>query len=280
MKKAIIIVFVLLLSGCSTKFVYKNFDWLVYWYIDDFIELSDEQEEAFDKKLEQWFVWHKESELPKYLAHLKELSDDIQQQQLSLEKMDYHQSKAQDHWVRIKERIIPDLVEMSPTLSNEQVESIFKEIDELNKEEAEERAERLEMDEDKRKKQSIKRSEKNLKRWLGPINEQQDALVNSMYGQYHSNGELWQEYRIEYQKALRALFDDPDRGDVFKERLQQLLSSPEEFRGEVLNQRNIENGNKYKAFLLAISQSSTEKQRKHLINEIEEFSSDVRDLMK
>ncbi|MFQ3250705.1 MAG: hypothetical protein ACI9O6_002544 [Glaciecola sp.] len=272
--------FMLLLGGCSTKFVYKNVDWLVYWYIDDFVELTDEQEDLFDKKLAQWLVWHKASELPQYLSHLQELSGDIKNQQLSLEKMDYHQNKARDHWLRIKAKIIPDLVEMSPSLSEEQVVSIFKEIDELNEEDAEERAERLAMSEDKRKTQSLKRNKKNLKRWLGSLNDQQETLVENMYGQYHSNGELWLEYRLEYQKALRALFDESDRGDKFKVKLHELLMNPEVFRGELLNQRNIENSNKYKEFLLAIDAVATEKQRAHILDEIAEFSDDVSDLLK
>mmetsp|Transcript_44801 Transcript_44801/g.142661 ORF Transcript_44801/g.142661 Transcript_44801/m.142661 type:complete len:281 (+) Transcript_44801:201-1043(+) len=280
MKKTILIVFMLLLGGCSTKFVYKNVDWLVYWYIDDFVELTDEQEDLFDKKLAQWLVWHKASELPQYLSHLQELSGDIKNQQLSLEKMDYHQNKARDHWLRIKAKIIPDLVEMSPSLSEEQVVSIFKEIDELNEEDAEERAERLAMSEDKRKTQSLKRNKKNLKRWLGSLNDQQETLVENMYGQYHSNGELWLEYRLEYQKALRALFDESDRGDKFKVKLHELLMNPEVFRGELLNQRNIENSNKYKEFLLAIDAVATEKQRAHILDEIAEFSDDVSDLLK
>jgi len=72
-KKIIVIGLVLLLSGCSTKFVYKNLDWLVYWYVDDFVELSDEQERMVDVKLATWLEWHKNTEIPKYVAHLNEL---------------------------------------------------------------------------------------------------------------------------------------------------------------------------------------------------------------
>lgn len=280
MKKIIVIGLVLLLSGCSTKFVYKNLDWLVYWYVDDFVELSDEQERVVDVKLATWLEWHKNTEIPKYVAHLNELSDDIRMQQISLDKMDYHQQKAAEHWNRLKAKIISDLVEMAPMLSQEQVDSMFNEIDEMNKDEAKEREELLAKSPEQREKRSIKRNIKNLERWLGDINSEQESLIENMYGQYHSNGELWLEYRVRYQAELRSLFNESDRGDEFKAKLKRLLMQPEEYRSELLNQRNDENRNTYKAFLLAVDALATDEQRTHLLSEIADFVEDFSDLAK
>jgi uncharacterized protein YeaO (DUF488 family) len=278
-KKFLIIAFVILISGCSTKFAYNNLDWLAYWYIDDYIELTSEQEEAVDNKLQQWLSWHKSEELPKYLAHLAELSEDIKTQSISMARMDYHQEKAADHWMRLKQRVVPDLVALAPLLEQQQVDSMFAEIDKQNKEEAEERAERLDESEAEQRKDTLKRNKKNLKKWLGKLTPEQERLVENMYGQYHRNGALWQAYRERYQAELKALFEQEDRGLNFQERLQSLLMNPEVFRGEELNRRNVENGNKYKEFLLTVDTLATEKQRKHLIAEIAEFKEDVKDLL-
>ncbi|MFT7259543.1 MAG: DNA mismatch repair ATPase MutS [Glaciecola sp.] len=280
MKKILIIGLVLLLSGCSTKFVYKNVDWLVYWYVDDFVELTNQQEAIVDAKLETWLEWHKESELPQYIQHLSELSDDIRTQQLSLDKMDYHQQKAADHWMRLKAKIVPDLVAMSPMLSQEQVDSMFKEIDKMNEEEADERAEMLAKTPEKRKRESLKRNKRNVKRWLGQLDSAQEQLVEKTYGEYHSNGELWLQYRVRYQAQLRTLLNGTDKGEGFKTKLTKLLMEPEKYRGELLNQRNIDNSNKYKEFLLAADTLATEAQRKHLLDEIAEFADDLNDLVK
>lgn len=254
-------------------------DWLVYWYIDDYIELTDQQEDVVDAKLTSWLAWHKRSEIPKYIAHLNELSKDIKYQQLSLTRMDYHQQKSAAHWLRLKAHIIPDLVEMAPMLSKEQVASMFNEIDKLNKEEVEEREERLAKSPEKQKKESIKRNKKNLQRWLGKLSTEQEKLIENMYGEYHSTGELWLQYKIKYQAELKVLFDGEGRGDVFKLKLEALLMTPEIYRSELLNQKNVENGNIYKTFLLAIDALSTEKQRLHLLEEITDFSEDFSDLL-
>jgi len=255
-------------------------DWLVYWYVDDFVELTNQQEAIVDAKLETWLDWHKESELPQYIQHLSELSDDIRTQQLSLDKMDYHQQKAADHWMRLKAKIVPDLVAMSPMLSQEQVDSMFKEIDKMNEEEADERAEMLAKTPEKRKRESLKRNKRNVKRWLGQLDSAQEQLVEKTYGEYHSNGELWLQYRVRYQAQLRTLLNGTDKGEGFKTKLTKLLMEPEKYRGELLNQRNIDNSNKYKEFLLAADTLATEAQRKHLLDEIAEFADDLNDLVK
>jgi uncharacterized protein YeaO (DUF488 family) len=279
-KKIIIISFVLLLSGCSTKFVYKNIDWLVYWYVDDFVELTDDQEAMFDLKLATWLGWHKQNEIPKYIAHLDELSLDIASQQISLAKIDYHQQKAAEHWLRLKTRIIPDLVAMAPSLSQEQVTSIFKEIDKLNEEEAEDREERLAETPEKRKKNALKRNNRNLKRWLGKLTPEQESLIQDMYGNYHSNGDLWRQYRVKYQAELKSLLKAEDRSEVFKSSLKTMLMTPEVYRSEELNRRNLENAGTYKRFLLSVDMLTTEKQRNHLLEEINELADDFNDLVK
>lgn len=274
-KKIIIIGLVLLLSGCSTKFIYKNVDWLVYWYLDDFVELTQQQEDILDLKLATWLDWHKKNEIPKYIAHLDELSTDIATQKISLAKMDYHQHKAAEHWLRLKTRIVPDLVEMAHSLTQEQVSSMFAELDERNQEEAEEREERLDKTLENRRKDTVKKNKKSLKRWIGSLSSEQEQLIENMYGNYHSNGELWWQYRVKYQAELKSLLQTDNRDDEFSFKLRELLMTPEIFRSEELNHRQLDNSNTYKSFLLSVDELATQEQRLHLLSEISEFNEDL-----
>jgi len=60
MKKLWLVLGFLVLTGCSSKLAYNNLDWLIYWYMDDYVELNDSQEAIFDIKLEGWIDWHRE----------------------------------------------------------------------------------------------------------------------------------------------------------------------------------------------------------------------------
>lgn len=279
MKKIIILCLVLFISGCSTKFVYKNIDWLAYWYLDDYIELNNEQKEVFDVKLNEWLAWHKQNELPKYIDHIAELSTDVFDQQLSLERIQYHQDKAQAHWKRLRARVVPDAVEMSPMLTDEQVTYLFAALEKRNLEREEEIQERNEQIPEKRAKKRLKNSLKDAQTWLGKLTEEQERLIENTLPQFYSNSPLWLEYTRAYQNELRLLFAKSDRGTSFKMALQDLLLNPEQFRSEELVDRNKSNAELYKNMLLTMMVLSTEKQRTHFVEEVAEYKEDFVDLL-
>lgn len=278
-RKLLIITTLLILSGCTYKFAYRNLDWLAYWYIDDFILLTTEQKTIVDQKLAHWLAWHKQEELPRYLANLNELTTDISMQQLSIEKLTYHQEAITQHWVRMKAKLVPDLVLIAPLLDNQQISYLFKKLDKKNAKEREEIDVNLALSPKQQKNDAIKKYKKNLTRWLGKLTPEQETLAADMYRQLQPNDALWLEYRKKYQTELKTLFENPDRGDVFSEKLFQLLMEPDLFRGDELNQINAENSVNFKNFLLEVNTVATEKQRKKLIKEINKFARDADTLM-
>ena len=73
MRKFWIVIFALILSACSSQFAYNNLDWLIHWYLDDYIDLNKAQKQSFDGEFEKWMQWHRTEELQKYQQHLQEL---------------------------------------------------------------------------------------------------------------------------------------------------------------------------------------------------------------
>jgi len=125
MKKLIVLSAILLLTGCSTKFVYKNVDWLVHWYVDDYIDMNKDQKQMFDEYVVQWKNWHMQNELPKYKAHLEELAQDIASQNVSIDRMGYHQEKAREHWSRFLEHISTGVAKIASTRHDAQNTDFF-----------------------------------------------------------------------------------------------------------------------------------------------------------
>ena len=41
----------MLLAGCSTKFTYNNLDWLIHWYVDDYVEFGKSSLYATENQL-------------------------------------------------------------------------------------------------------------------------------------------------------------------------------------------------------------------------------------
>jgi len=276
------IVFILLaifvLSGCSTKFAYNNLSWLVYWYVDDYIEFTDEQEAIFDEKFREWLIWHREKEMPKYASHLDELIQDINNQQLSIERLEYHQDKARDHWTRLRGQIAPELVDMSHLLSDEQVVYLFAALERDNEEEIEEYQERISMSDDERRKSWIKRNEKNMSRWLGRLNEEQKSYISNSYGAFSSTSEYWIDYKETYQSELRTLFVNRDTNPNFEAELLEMLTNPEKYRSDEFNEASANNAARSKEFLMTMLALTTEKQQKELIAQIDNYREDIAEL--
>ena len=278
MKKIFFILILFSLSGCTTKLIYKNLDWLTYWYVDDYIDFTDKQEALFEQHLDAWLIWHKKEELPLYLNHFNELARDINRQQLNADRLTYHQQKFLNHWLRLKTQMIPGLVSIAPLLSESQIVDLFKEIDNTNDKIREEFTENLNKPLKQQKKIALKKRTKMVKSWLGKLNNQQEVLIENTYGQYHANRALWLDYRVRYQISVRALFDRGDKGEIFQTELTELLMFPEVFKENILTQRNNENAAQFKRFLLNLDATLSKKQRQHLVEEISDFSDDIKDI--
>jgi hypothetical protein len=60
------------LSGCSAiRLAYGQAPSLTYWWVDDFVDLTDGQSTALRQDIDGFFAWHRNQELPLYMARLK-----------------------------------------------------------------------------------------------------------------------------------------------------------------------------------------------------------------
>ncbi|NOU49798.1 hypothetical protein HG263_04520 [Pseudoalteromonas sp. JBTF-M23] len=277
MRKILILIALLFMAGCSTKFVYKNLDWLTYWYVDDYISLTDEQEAHFDKHLQTWLDWHKSQEIDAYIAQLNHIKEDVSAGTISPERVSYHQEQMLAHWYRFRDKIVPDLARLAPLLSKSQIEELFNALAESESESIEKRQQRSVQ---KRKKRWLKNRINNLERWLGNLNEQQKMLVEQLYTQQLSTADLWYDYRVSYQSQLKTLFENSNRDEEFVSDLQSLLSNPEQFRSQELKKRITHNKQLEYQFLTDIYQSLSEKQKAHLLEELDELIDDLASLKK
>jgi hypothetical protein len=68
----------LLLAACSSKsFFYNRLDWLIPWYVEDYVDLTAKQREYFDVQLAPFLSWHREEELNRYIGFLGRIEQDI-----------------------------------------------------------------------------------------------------------------------------------------------------------------------------------------------------------
>jgi hypothetical protein len=73
LKKIFIILFFIIISGCSVVTVgYNRLPLLTIVELDSIFDLTDEQDKLARVELDSWLTWHRSNHLPRYIVKLEE----------------------------------------------------------------------------------------------------------------------------------------------------------------------------------------------------------------
>ena len=277
-KLLIIVAMTLLLSACSSKFAYNNLDWLVHWYLDDYIELTKEQEDLFDGYFSKWHQWHRSEELDKYVAQLKALKQDIEQDELNAESMASHLDSATTHWTRLINELAPELAVLAKNLDEEQVESLFASLEDENVKSEEKLLKNADLDEKEKLEKRQESLYDDLKERVGRLSKSQKAIVDSYSPKFVPTGLQNIEYRRRIQQAAKTLFENKDSNANFEQDLVYLLTHTDEFRGEKYIADSDHNRALYTAMMSDVLPTLSSKQKRKLIKQIQDMIEDFEDL--
>ncbi len=266
----------LLLTGCSSRFAYNNLDWLVYWYVDDYVELERAQKAAFDENLEQWLAWHREEELIQYRRHLSELRQQLSAGSLSQQQWLGHFERGRQHWERLLTRVSPQLVSFAVLLSDEQVDSLFAEVVENNTEAMEEY---LDTPADERLPERIEDMQEQMERWLGDLSSLQQDIISDYAARLKPTFASRQDYRQRVQSAARQLLSQRRSEADFQPRLQQLLVHPDQYQDEQLKQDSLHNQRLFAHLSAVLNQTLSAKQKQHIDKKLGKLIGDIDDLL-
>ena len=121
------------LSGCSTiKVVYNNSDDVIYWWLDGYADLQGEQKQFTRDTLTDLQRWHRQQQLPEYVALLKRMQamapNDITPAQVCAVTEDMKTS-----FITLLRFVEPANTKLASQLKPEQLSSIRKRFDKTNK---------------------------------------------------------------------------------------------------------------------------------------------------
>lgn len=274
--RTLILLFILLLqTGCSSKLAYDNIDWWVYWYIDDYIELNDQQEAQFDAYLQQWLSWHKTNELAQYKTHLDELKMQVVNDELDYDTIYVNFTRGRSHWERVRDEISPELALIAKGLSNDQVVTLFAALEKDNKEEDEELRENTALSNEERLESRIERIENNVKKRVGKLTGEQKQIIATYAEQFVSTYQEWLDYRRNIQNAARRLFVTRNTNENFSRELIALMQNPDSYKTKTYIQSSEHNAKMMMTMLAELMSTLTQSQKNKLIKEIDELIATV-----
>ncbi|MEL0035893.1 MAG: DUF6279 family lipoprotein [Gammaproteobacteria bacterium] len=264
------------LSACmGVKFTYNNLDWLLPWYVEDYITLTDIQEEQFEQEFEDLWAWHRENELPKYVTSLKQLEEDIAEDAITLEKIIAYQDEARDHYLVTAQRVVSQGIDLMSTLSDEQV----AEMKEIIMEEMAEYEERVfESSKEERIKKRIRNTEKSFRRWIGKLTNKQKILIEQWGSDLESLYEYGFQYTVASRKAFFAAMERREDKEYLRERLLFLTVERDQLHTKEHLEARERNRDKTRQLLLTMKDTLTKKQRERLIRKIKNYREPLEEL--
>lgn len=270
----IVFLSIFLIQACGIKFWYNRMDWVVPWYLDDYVELSSQQEDTLEQLLELKTEWHRSNELPKYVSMLSRMEADIKSGAIH-QTYDRYRRDIRGFYDTLLDELSDDLVAQTASLTDEQVKQL---MDNLDKEAKEQYEEFKEQTDEERQEERLERLEDSFDEWIGSLNDEQEALIKEMASLLKSSGEATHQYRSKWRDAFRTALSER-KSESGQAAIKSLIADPYQVGGKEMNKIRDYNGNIYKEYQLKIYRTLSAKQKRHVISEIEDYREDFEDLI-
>ena len=199
-----LVITVFSVSACSsTTYVYNRLDFLLPWYMDDYVDLNAEQETYLDNLLVPFLAWHRAQELPVYLIALDNIEDSLNQP-LTAEIIGTIVTDFEAAWLRLQGEGLTQLLDLGARLSDEQIAAFLEVLWEQQREFEEEYLERTEAEfyED-----NYDNTLDTLQDYIGRLSDVQRQWVRESSRQLLRSDRVWLQERARWLTQLAILLE-------------------------------------------------------------------------
>ncbi len=274
-----IIILLFLLSSCSMlRLGYDQGPQLVWWWLDGYVNFSNEQTPHAKEAIRKWFAWHRTTQLPEYAAWLSTLrsriGDPVTPAQICgwSEELRNTIAPALDHTMQLGAPLVPNLGE-AQWLSIER--RYAKGNDEFRRDFLQPHAE-------ERLAASIKRIVKRVENIYGSIDEAQHRLIVAGIEASPFDPEAWlaerQRRQHETLLTLRRLAAEQAETEHVIAALRGLIERVQRSNDRDYRAYQVKLTEYNCAFIATVHNSTTPIQRQHAHDKLKGWETDLRKL--
>lgn len=263
----------LFFSACSIRSMYNYLDWIIPFYVDDYVTLTDQQEKTFDRVTVQFLKWHRAEEMPRYERFFISLKN-AQATPMSREQVLYFFDDAEALWTALLKESLPSFLELSVDLNQKQL----REIDDALASNISELQKKYE------NKNSIKRRtflrdkvSDALKKWLGGVTVEQQEMIQLWSATRKDTTDDWLVNRNKWRQQFMELLHNRYASNYIAD-MSLFLLKPKKIHSASYRQAVLENRGHFAEFLADLSTTFTPQQREHLQHELLEVIDDLKEL--
>jgi hypothetical protein len=263
----------LLITACGPRWYYHHLDWMIPWYVDDYLALDSSQRNELERRLAIQLNWHCRTQLTEYATFLKSVSRDFQTLDTTVtrEQFVYYLQSLGQYWKDLMAQIGPDVADIVITASDDQISELFRNIEKDNLE-----RQRIYVDPPEREilQNRTDRMVERLERWIGTLTDTQYDAVQQWSRNMGATTNQWLANRRRTQQAFRKLIATRRIDSAFKEKFTALLVSPEVVRTKAYQAQLDRNIALVLDLLTDIAKTLTDAQRSHLLAYLESLAED------
>lgn len=189
-------------ASCSTKIAYNNLDWIASWYIDDYVTLTNDQENDFEARIESFLSWHRKTELQNYVIQIKYIQIDLKNG-ITQSNIDNYLESLKSFLQVVLVKTEPDFIKLAYSLTDQQVAEFLAQFEQQNRDKIDKYqglsiVQRLD--------NSLKKVEERVTSFTGKLNTEQKRLLNNTNKQLLPAFEQRMQFRRDWANAISAAY--------------------------------------------------------------------------
>ena len=272
LKKLLPILLACLLSGCSNTFIYNQLDWLIPWYVSDYLNLDSAQKKSFKTQLLPLLDWHRNEELQTYLVFLDSLESDLDKPITKI-VVSAWADQLIAAYNRLKQRGIPLALDMGEQMSDLQLQYF---IEDMYERQEQLEGEYLTRSEAEFRQQTYDNFEEGASDFIGRLSKAQRLRLQQAAAEIKRFDDAWLAQRLSWlQHAEKVLQRKPG----WQQAGRVLLTSREQFESPAYKAANLHNEQVIYAAIADVLDVRTEKQDRRVREEIADFRRDIKKLI-
>ena len=202
LRTLLLIAMVLALAGCSSiRFTYNHGDTLMYWWLNNYLDLDSDQSGFVKKDIDNLFQWHRKTQLKDYTQLLangqRQLAGNMTQADLAA---NYRDIKARTELLAYK--ALPELADLVRTVRPEQIAQMEKKFAKNNDDF---RKKFMHGNLEEQQKERFKKSMEQFDLWFGRFSPEQEAVLRKASDARVLDNNLWLDERVRRQKHIVAV---------------------------------------------------------------------------
>jgi hypothetical protein len=266
------LIILLLLIGVTTsctRFLYNKIDTFVVWKIGSYVSLSKAQKKELKLQVGDNLELVRQDEMPRVAAVLDEAARGVESGYVTPAMLDDGYQQMLVLMDEFMLGIVPVSEWLLLSLSDEQVEELFENLEELNQEMYEDYSGPTDEERrDNRNKSAIKMAQ----RFTGRLSDEQKLLITDALAEMADSSVEWIDYQREWQGRFRGLVENPPPSQAFRDELTLLFVYPRSFHTPEYRARVDANRKIFNTMMEELLTGLTDKQRSRVVEKLDGYA--------